>query len=246
MMSKAPIRRRSSEEGYILIWVIFLLAIFTISLSVAVPAISKEIERDRERETMARGKQYQRAIQLYYKKFHAYPPNVNALVNTNQIRFLRKKYIDPMTGKDDWKPILFGQAKTQTLGFFGQPLAGAASAGYVLAGIGPSGGNGWKQSRLRRPRLPGHRIPPRIHPLDRRTRAERPPAHQRIRLETKPRGRAEPVAMAPQEPRAGQTALVPAGKHSAAPASSAFPQGAPSSPEGGVTSGSSSTTRLAT
>jgi type II secretory pathway pseudopilin PulG len=143
MKSKAPIRRRSSEEGYILLWVIFLLAIFTISLSVAVPAISKEIERDRERETFARGKQYQRAVQLYYRKFHAYPPNVNALVNTNQIRFLRKKYIDPMTGKDDWKPILFGQAKTQTLGFFGQPLAGAGSAGgSVMAGIGPSGNGG--------------------------------------------------------------------------------------------------------
>jgi type II secretory pathway pseudopilin PulG len=143
MMSKAPMRRRSSEEGYILLWVIFLLAIFTISLSVAVPAISREIERDRERETFERGKQYQRAIQLYYRKFHAYPPNLNALVNTNQIRFLRKKYTDPITGKDDWKPILFGQAKTQTLGFFGQPLAGAGSAGgSVLAGIGPSGNGG--------------------------------------------------------------------------------------------------------
>ena len=110
MMNKAPIRRGPSEDGYILLWVIFLLAIFTISLSVAVPTISKEIERDRERETFERGMQYRRAIQLYYKKFHAFPPNVNALVNTNQIRFLRKKYIDPMTGKDVWKPILFGQA----------------------------------------------------------------------------------------------------------------------------------------
>jgi type II secretory pathway pseudopilin PulG len=139
MMNQAPIRRRPAEEGYILIWVIFLLVIFSISLSIAVPAISKEIERDRERETMERGKQYRRAVQLYYKKFHAYPPNVNALVNTNDIRFLRKKYVDPMTGKDDWKPILFGQAKTPTLGFFGQPLAGG---GTTVAGIGPSGGSG--------------------------------------------------------------------------------------------------------
>jgi type II secretory pathway pseudopilin PulG len=121
----------------------FLLAVFTIAMSVAVPRIAKEIQLDRERETMERGKQYTRAVQLYYRKFHAFPPNQDALVKTNEIRFLRKKYVDPITGKDDWKPIRFGQAKTQTLGFFGQPIAGAGSAGgSVMAGIGPSGGNG--------------------------------------------------------------------------------------------------------
>ena len=144
MTSAIPTRRpRPSEEGYILIWVIFLLAILTIAMSVAVPRIVKEIQLDREHETMARGKQFTRAVQLYYRKFHAFPPNRDALVKTNEIRFLRKKYIDPTTGKDDWKPIRFGQAKTQTLGFFGQPIAGAGSAGgTVLAGTGPSGGNG--------------------------------------------------------------------------------------------------------
>jgi type II secretory pathway pseudopilin PulG len=144
-MSRAiPSRHpRPSEEGYILIWVIFLLAIFTIAMSVAVPRIAKEIQLDREHETMARGKQFTRAVQLYYRKFHAFPPNQDALVKTNEIRFLRRKYIDPTTGKDDWKPIRFGQAKTQTLGFFGQPIAGAGSAGgTVLAPTGPSGGPG--------------------------------------------------------------------------------------------------------
>ena len=141
MMKPPPSRRpQPSEEGYILIWVIFLLAIFTIALSVAVPRMAKEIQLDRERETMERGKQYSRAIQLYYRKFHAYPPNADALVKTTEIRFLRKKYIDPMTGKDDWKPILFGQNKVPTaMGFFGQPLPGSASS---IAGVGPSGGNG--------------------------------------------------------------------------------------------------------
>lgn len=141
--SSMPGRRGSpSEEGYILIWVMFLLVVFTIGLSVAVPRMISEIQLDRERETMNRGKQYIRAVQLYYRKFHAYPPNVDALVKTQEIRYLRRKYLDPVTGKDDWKPIRFGQAKTQTLGFFGQPIAGAGSAGgSVLAGIGPSGGN---------------------------------------------------------------------------------------------------------
>lgn len=140
MTHSTPTRRiLPSEEGYILIWVMFLLVAFTIAMSVAVPSVINEIQVDRERETMNRGKQYTRAIQLYYRKFHAYPPNADALVKTQEIRFLRRKYIDPITGKDDWKPVRYGQNKTPTaMGFFGQPLAGNAS---TIAGIGPGGGN---------------------------------------------------------------------------------------------------------
>ncbi len=132
-------RRKPSEDGYTLLAVVFLLAILTVWMSVAVPKMTRSIQRDREVETMHRGKQYIRAVQLYYRKFHAYPPNMDALVKTNEIRFLRKKYIDPMTGKDDWKPLMFGQNKQPIVyGFFGQPLA----TGSTLAGIGMSGGNG--------------------------------------------------------------------------------------------------------
>jgi type II secretory pathway pseudopilin PulG len=129
-----------SEQGYILLAAIFFLALLVISLAVAAPRVAKSIQRDRELETFHRGMQYRRAIQLYYRKFHAYPPNVDALVKTNDIRFLRRKYIDPITGKDDWKPVLYGQNKTPTaMGFFGQPLSGNAT---TIAGVGPSGGNG--------------------------------------------------------------------------------------------------------
>ena len=96
--------RRPEDEGYILLAVIFMLAILIISLAVAAPRVREDIQRDREIETMHRGKQYVRAIQLYYRKFGAYPPNVDALVKTNEIRFLRKKYIDPTTGKPVAEP----------------------------------------------------------------------------------------------------------------------------------------------
>ena len=133
-MRPTPIRhRKPSEEGYILVVVMFMLAVFLIALAVAVPVVRKDIQRDREIETMHRGKQYVRAVKLYYKKFGAYPSSVDALVMTNEIRFLRKKYIDPTTGKDEWKIIRFGQNKTQTLGFFGQPI-GSAGAGGGLCG----------------------------------------------------------------------------------------------------------------
>ena len=140
-MDRQQTTRKPGEAGYTLLAVIFLLFLLTLALSVAMPHMAKSIQLDRERETMHRGLQYRRAIQLYYRKFHAYPPNLDALVKTQEIRFLRKKYVDPTTGKAEWKPILFGQAKTQTLGFFGEPLAGSGSAGSsVMAGTGPSGG----------------------------------------------------------------------------------------------------------
>jgi type II secretory pathway pseudopilin PulG len=128
MMKSTPIRRpaRRSEEGFGLLAVIFLVALLTLSLAVAMPKIAKQIQRDRELETMNRGKQYARAIRMYYKKFGAYPMSPDALIKpTNNIRFLRKKYADPTTGLPDWKPVLFGQNKAPTaMGFFGQVLGG--------------------------------------------------------------------------------------------------------------------------
>jgi type II secretory pathway pseudopilin PulG len=138
MLQSSPTKRaRPSEEGYVLVAVVFLTVILVLSLAVALPRVREDIQRDREIETMQRGKQYIRAVQLYYRKFHAYPPNIDALVKTNNIRFLRKKYVDPTTGKEEWKPVMFGQNKTpQAMGFFGQPLAAASGAG-----TGPGGGN---------------------------------------------------------------------------------------------------------
>ncbi len=133
-----PSRIRPHEEGYILVVVVFMLAVLMIGLMVAVPLVKKDIQRDRDVETMHRGKQYVRAVKMYYMKFGAYPPSIDALVNTNQIRFLRKKYIDPTTGKADWKIIHVGENKTRTMGFFGQPIGGGAGAGTGPGSNGPN------------------------------------------------------------------------------------------------------------
>lgn len=120
---------------------IFLMVVLVLALSVAAPVVARQIQLDREHETMERGKQYRRAIQLYYRQFRAYPPSIDALVEASNIRFLRKQYRDPMTGKDDWLPILFGQNRTPTaMGFFGRPSGGVGSEGLsTVAGTGRSG-----------------------------------------------------------------------------------------------------------
>lgn len=126
-------RRDESEDGFILLAVLFLMVLILIGLAVAAPSMARSIQRDKELELVHRGEQYKRAIKLYYKKFGAYPTSIDQLLNTNNIRFLRKRYTDPITGKDDWRIIYYGQAKVPPMGLFGQPLALAGPVG--AAGI---------------------------------------------------------------------------------------------------------------
>jgi type II secretory pathway pseudopilin PulG len=128
-IGKYPRREPDPEAGYILLAVIFLTVILLVSLAIAAPKIARSIQRDKEMETIHRGEQYKRALKLYYQKMGTYPTSIDQLVETNQIRFLRKKYKDPLTGKVDWKPVLYGQAHVRPLGFFGQPLMTVGLAG---------------------------------------------------------------------------------------------------------------------
>ena len=137
--SRPALSPSSAEQGYVLAAVIIMLAVMMIFLAAAVPKVRKDIQRDQELETMHRGQQYIRAVQLYYRRFGRFPPNVDALEDTNMMRFLRKRYPDPLTGKDDWAPVLFGQNKAPlSMGYFGQPLSMGAA---VLSGPAATGGN---------------------------------------------------------------------------------------------------------
>jgi len=117
-------REHSGEQGFLLVGVIVMVALVLLALSIAAPIVAKDLRRERELEAVHRGQQYTRAIRLYYQKFNSYPSTVKQLENTNNVRFLRQHYLNPMTGKDDWRLIGFGQAKTTVKGFFGEPLAG--------------------------------------------------------------------------------------------------------------------------
>lgn len=93
------------QRGYMLITLMLALALMTIALLAAIPNIKQQITRDREEELRHRGTAYMRAIQHFYKKFGRYPTKVEDLENTNNLRFLRKRYTDPMnrdpvTGKE--------------------------------------------------------------------------------------------------------------------------------------------------
>ena len=72
----------------------------------------QQMKRDREEEMIHRGTEYARAIKKYYKKFGRYPANLEQLDNTNQIRFLRKRYKDPLTKDGKWKLLNYGDIQT--------------------------------------------------------------------------------------------------------------------------------------
>jgi type II secretory pathway pseudopilin PulG len=124
-----------------LIVAIFVMLLF---LSVAASEAAFSIRRDREVESARRADQYVRAIRKFYlKNGNRYPGSIEQLENTNRIRYLRQRYIDPLTGKADYRLIPVGQNKTTVKGFFGEPLAGIATTGLgAAAGLQSPGING--------------------------------------------------------------------------------------------------------
>jgi hypothetical protein len=80
--------------------------------------------RDREEELIHRGVQYSRAVRRYVKKFGRYPTRLEELESTNNLRFLRRKYKDPITGKD-FKLLHLGEVQIN----LGAGIAGANAPG---------------------------------------------------------------------------------------------------------------------
>lgn len=136
-----------AEGGFMLVAVVVMAALVLIALAVAAPVVARELRRDKEIESQHRMEQYVRAIQLYQRKFpNQYPASIKVLEGTNNVRYLRQKYIDPLTGKSDWRLIHQGEQKTTIKGFFGEPLTGLAanlgSAAGMSAGVGAAPGAG--------------------------------------------------------------------------------------------------------
>ena len=103
------------------------MALLMIFAGAIVPSITFDIKRDREEEMIHRGVQYSRAIRAYYKKFGRYPTKIEDLDNTNNLRFLRKRYKDPVNCKNsqcqDFRLLHFGEVQLTLGGIGGTPGA---------------------------------------------------------------------------------------------------------------------------
>ena len=92
--------RSRRDRGYILLTLLLIIALVSIVAATAASSIAFKIRRDREEELIHRGAEYSRAIRRFTKKMGRYPLRIEDLENTDGLRFLRKRYKDPITGKD--------------------------------------------------------------------------------------------------------------------------------------------------
>jgi hypothetical protein len=125
-LSKARQRRmvERSQQGYAIMTVMFFLTLLVLSTILVAPNVITDVQRQKEEEMIWRGKQYVRAIRLYYGKTHRFPTQLEDLYTPKTgIRFLRQAYKDPMNTVDgSWRLIyigpngvLMGSTKNHTL-----------------------------------------------------------------------------------------------------------------------------------
>jgi len=100
--------RHKPESGFALLLVFLMAAMIAIALYMEIPRVSFESQRQKEQLLVSRGEQFKRAIQLYFRASRRtrYPVDLDDLDRgLNNMRFLRHRYKDPMTGKDEWRII---------------------------------------------------------------------------------------------------------------------------------------------
>ena len=145
--------RKAGQQGYALLLVIFMATMLLIFATMAAPNIKTEGQREKEKEMIWRGRQYARAVKLYYRKMGRFPTSLDDLTKPKigSLRFLRQAYKDPMNAQDgSWRLIYVGPAG-QLIGSlkphpvnvqFGQ-VPGMGTPAAALAGPGaPNSGPG--------------------------------------------------------------------------------------------------------
>ncbi|MGO9010001.1 MAG: hypothetical protein ACLQPN_07850 [Bryobacteraceae bacterium] len=99
---------RGGERGFALLLVFLMAAVIGIMLYAQLPRVAMQSQRAKEQLLIERGEQFKRAIQLFLRanKGTRYPADIDDLDRGyNNLRFLRHRYKDPMTGKDEWRII---------------------------------------------------------------------------------------------------------------------------------------------
>ncbi len=107
-LRNAAARRAQAGVGYI--GIVLVIALFSIGLAALGELWSTQAQREREAELLRIGREFRLAIAGYIANSRAgapiYPARLEDLLEDRRTpvlrRHLRKLYVDPMTGSDDW------------------------------------------------------------------------------------------------------------------------------------------------
>jgi len=122
----------------VLVIVMMIATLLLVGLTVVLPGVYQEGQREREEETVFRGMQYGRAVALFHRQFNRYPVSVRELIETNKMRFLRREYRDPLDPKGKWR-FIHANASGVLLDSKNQPIGGGLGQQKNLgSGMGQS------------------------------------------------------------------------------------------------------------
>src|SRR5215471_18032404 len=98
--------RRRKDSGFAVLLIFLMAAVIAITLYMEIPRVAFETQRQKEQLLIERGEEYKRAIYLFQKANPGrWPAKIEELESFNNKRFLRKRFVDPMTGKDEWRLV---------------------------------------------------------------------------------------------------------------------------------------------
>jgi type II secretory pathway pseudopilin PulG len=140
------------SDGYAFVVLMVAMTVMLIALAAALPSVYHESQREKEEELIFRGNEYARAIYLFQRQFQRFPKSVDELIRTNNIRFLRHAYKDPMSPNGKWRFIhvaangtlidsltMGPQQQPQFVGASGQSPPGSSQSTSILEGSNGAG-----------------------------------------------------------------------------------------------------------
>src|SRR5260370_3920400 len=105
-------RARQGQRGLVLLTLLIALMLASIALLGALDVWALQRQRLQEEELVFVGNQYRLAIQRYYRIGRVLPMSVDDLLEDKRfpvpLPHLRRAYPDPMTGKNDWLFLRYG------------------------------------------------------------------------------------------------------------------------------------------
>jgi type II secretory pathway pseudopilin PulG len=123
---------KQTDSGYMLLVLMLAVAVLMITMMGVARNYRRSVQRDREVEMIHRGEQYARAVQRFYRKNGRYPVSIEQLENMNKIRYLRKRYKDPMSPDGAWKIVHPMDVKLKSS--VTQPTGTGSATGATTAG----------------------------------------------------------------------------------------------------------------